>query len=287
MNDGNTTKLDWWQCTLFYGNTFLLFLEVTTLPPSFHHSGYSSCHFCIVLLHVHKHKNEYVYIFRNKTKHNKTFSWPAEWIHKALVDTCQRHCDLPSLCEIPCITLPLLHVHLLNLWYSLQKMIWQGWLFSLQVYTHLSLILVSLQNLKIKPMTVSVKSKVGFSTFCISIYIFCAKIQFGAGLFFCHSLFADTLNMNLNFRVLAWLSWVQVARQRLQIPEGTRVTRLCCFLAGNLTRCGLTSIHSKNAGSYVRCYFTQRWRVKTYTVKIHKEAHNATEVAYFLCKYSN
>lgn len=119
-------------------------------------------------------------------------------------------------------------------------------------------------------------------TFCL-----CKNTIWCWPLFFCHSLFADTLNMNLNFRVLAWLSWVQVARQRLQIPEGTRVTRLCCFLAGNLTRCGLTSIHSKNAGSYVRCYFTQRWRVKTYMVKIHKGAHNATQVAYFLCKYSN
>lgn len=35
---------------------------------------------------------------------------------------------------------------------------------------------------------------------------FCAKIQFHVGLFFRHSLFVDTLNMNLNFRVLAWLS---------------------------------------------------------------------------------
>lgn len=155
------------------------------------------------------------------------------------------------------------------------------------VNTHLALIPVCLQNLKIEPVTLSAKKNAGLSTFYISMCMFCARVQFDAGFFFCPSLLADTLNMNLNFRAVAWLSWVQVARRRLQIPEGTRVTRLCCFLAGNLTRCGLTSIHSKNAGSYVRCYFTQQWRLKTFMVKIHKGAHNATQVADFLCKYYN
>lgn len=88
MNDGNATKLDWWQCTLLYGNTFLLFLEVTTLlhsTPPFHHSGYISRRFWTVLLHVHEHKKEYVkYLRKSKTKQNLFLAcrmnlWSAGW----------------------------------------------------------------------------------------------------------------------------------------------------------------------------------------------------------------
>lgn len=52
------------------------------------------------------------------------------------------------------------------------------------------------------------------------------------------------------------LSWVHVLVTGFKYPGGTFVTRLGCFLALNLARCGLTSIHSKNAGWYVRCHFT-------------------------------
>lgn len=40
----------------FTGTHVLLFVEVTTLTPSFHCSGYSSFHFCVGLLCVHEHK---------------------------------------------------------------------------------------------------------------------------------------------------------------------------------------------------------------------------------------